>query len=49
MKNHGAYSNLLGTQLGARTIDDFGDGPQIDYEQSLFFRGPSSKTPETRK
>ena len=34
---------------GGQTVDDFGDGPQIDYEQSLFFLGPSSKTPETHK
>ena len=25
------------------------DGYRIDHEQSLFFLGPSSKTPETRK
>ena len=25
------------------------DDYEIDYEQSLFFLGPSSKTPETRK
>ena len=39
------YGNVLKETIRFEEEDDY----EIDYEQSLFFLAPSSKTPETRK